>query len=171
MSNNVVPVVPNKQLEILKLIEAKELTVEEGLHYLQSEQTPTTPKAAPSPAEPQQSRPANTRPAKVLRVKVIDGDHTKVSVMLPLGLVKWTARTLQTTLNALAPAILPHALARLAKEVNPQSADKIQQNLDELDFEAICNAIIEGIDQLEGVGQFDFVTVEDGDTKVQIGIE
>ena len=173
MSNNVQPIVSNKQLEVLRLIEAKQLTVEEGMQYLQSGQHPLTPEAT-TPKPPMQAQPSQPNaisPAKVLRVKVIDGANTKVSVALPLSLVKWTARTLKTTLNTIAPAILPHALAKLAKQLNPDAASSSQSNLEEMDFDALCNVIVEGLDEIEDIGQFDFVTVEDGDTKVQIGIE
>ncbi len=172
MPNHNNQMAPKQELQVLKLIEANEITVEEGLQYLQVHQpSPGAEGSHTSQSQPQEPAGSKPRKATVLRVKVIDGDSTKVNVVLPLGLVRWSAKTVQTTLNAIAPTILPHALARLAKEINPKSAESIGDNLENLDVDAICDAIIEGLDQLEGVGPFDFVTVEDGDTTVQIGIE
>lgn len=161
-------VVPTNSLEILKRVEAGQLTVEEGLQQLQPDPPPTMDEEVYI-SQPQQPSPKSV--GKVLRIKVIEGARTKVSVAVPFALVKWSAKTLKTTLNSIAPTILPLALARLAKEINPEAAESMHENLEEIDVNAICDVIVEGLDQLEGVGQFDFVTVEDGDTKVQIGIE
>ena len=109
---------------------------------------------------------------KLLEILVFDGDPEmpNVWVALPLRLAKWAGRLLP----ALAK-LIPFALD-LGMTQNKQfrgAAHLIRENYAELDeaLATICEVIEEGIDELEDIGTFDFVSVLDGDSGVKIRIE
>ena len=116
----------------------------------------------------------NTAKGKVLKVLVFEGnlEQPKVCVAFPLGLAKWAGRLLPQ-LTKLTPLALDLAMAK--NEKSAEFAKLIHEKYTDLDLNAILTTISEmieeGFDQLEDIGRFDFVTVQDGGTKVQICIE
>ena len=109
---------------------------------------------------------------KLLKILVFDGDPEmpNVCVALPLRLAKWAGRLLPPLAE-----LIPFALD-LGMTQNKQfggAAHLIRENYAELDeaLATICEVIEEGIDELEEIGTFDFVSVLDGDSGVKIRIE
>jgi hypothetical protein len=84
----------------------------------------------------------------VLKVVVHEGDQEepKVEVTLPLKLAKWALKLL------------------------PMVEGKIKDKTD-LDIEALGELLDEGFGELEELGQFDLVKVNDGDDRVKVSIE
>ncbi len=87
-------------------------------------------------------------PSPILKVLVTEAgqEEPKVEVTVPLKLAKWALK--------LAPVV----------------EGKIKAQTD-LDFNALTELLNEGFDELEELGQFDLVKINDGDTKVKISIE
>ena len=164
MPNNTNQIVPSKNSEILKQAQSGELTADEGFRELQS-----------NPQSEQQGKPMkNSVKGKVLKILVYEGDmeQAKVCVAFPLGLAKWAGRLLPQ-FSKLMPFALD--LASMASAKSEKFSTLIQGKYSDTDFAeilmTICDVIEEGIDQLEEIGRFDFVTVQDGDSRVQICIE
>ena len=86
--------------------------------------------------------------ARILRVVVYEGEQEepKVEVTVPLRLAKW------------------------ALKLMPMVEGKIREQVD-LDVNVLKDLLDEGFDELEELGQFDLVKVNDGDTRVSISIE
>ena len=156
MSNNTTQMLTNNDLD--GLLEGGELTAEE---------------AAKQPQQ-QNPRTGSGHQGKVLKIQVFEGslDHPKVCVAFPLGLAKWAGRLLPQFAK-LTPLALDLAMA--SNDRSERYVKLIHEKYAELDFNevftTICEVIEDGIDELEEIGKFDFVTVQDGDTKVLIGIE
>ena len=111
---------------------------------------------------------------KLLKILVFDGDleAPTVCVALPLSLVKLAGRLLPPSAK-LIPLMVDLAISK-----NKQfegSAQQIREKYANFDFAevfaAICEVIEEGIDELEDIGTFDFVSVLDGNDGVVIRIE
>ncbi len=87
-------------------------------------------------------------PSPILKVLVTEAgqEEPKVEVTVPLKLAKWALK--------LAPVV----------------EGKIKAETD-LDFNALTELLNEGFDELEELGQFDLVKINDGNTKVIISIE
>jgi hypothetical protein len=85
---------------------------------------------------------------RILKIIVIEGDQEepKVEVTVPLKLAKW------------------------ALKIMPLVEGKIKEHT-ELDVNALKELLDEGFDEMEQMGQFDLVKVNDGKTKVKISIE
>jgi hypothetical protein len=85
---------------------------------------------------------------RILKIVVIEGDQEepKVEVTVPIKLAKW------------------------ALKIMPLVEGKIK-DLPEIDMNALRELLDEGFDEMEQLGQFDLVKVNDGDTKVRISIE
>lgn len=109
---------------------------------------------------------------KLLKILIFDGDleTPAVCVALPLSLAKLAGRLLPSLAK-----LIPFALD-LGMTQNKQfggAAHLIRENYADLDeaLATICEVIEEGIDELEELGAFDFVSVGDGDSGVKIRIE
>ncbi len=134
------------------------------------------PAEALQPPQPQQQNTGtgNTGKGKVLKVLVFEGDleNPKVSVAFPLGLARWAGRLLPQFAKLMPLAL---DLAMVKNEKSAEFAKLIQEKYTDLDLNTIlttiCDMVEEGFDQLAEIGQFDFVTVQDSNTKVQIRIE
>jgi hypothetical protein len=85
---------------------------------------------------------------RILKIIVMEGDQEepKVEVTVPLKLAKW------------------------ALKIMPLVEGKIKEHT-ELDVNALKELLDEGFDEMEQMGQFDLVKVNDGKTKVKISIE
>ena len=85
---------------------------------------------------------------RILKVIVHEGEQEepKVEVSVPLKLAKW------------------------ALKLMPMLEGKIKSQTD-LDFNALQELLDEGFGELEELGEFDLVKVNDGDTRVRISIE
>ncbi|MDQ1328928.1 MAG: hypothetical protein QG641_2214 [Candidatus Poribacteria bacterium] len=85
---------------------------------------------------------------RILKIVVIEGDQEepKVEVTVPIKLAKW------------------------ALKIMPLVEGKIRAQT-ELDVNALKELLDEGFDEMEQMGQFDLVKVNDGKTKVKISIE
>ena len=85
---------------------------------------------------------------RILKIVVIEGDQEepKVEVTVPIKLAKW------------------------ALKIMPLVEGKIKAHT-ELDVNALKELLDEGFDEMEQMGQFDLVKVNDGKTKVKISIE
>ncbi len=84
----------------------------------------------------------------ILKVIVHEGgqEEPKVEVTVPLKLAKW------------------------ALKLMPVVEGKIKAQTD-LDLDVLRELLDEGFGELEELGQFDLVKINDGDTRVQISIE
>ena len=109
---------------------------------------------------------------KLLKILIFDGDleTPAVCVALPLSLAKLAGRLLPSLAK-----LIPFALD-LGMTQNKQfggAAHLIRENYADLDeaLATICEVIEEGIDELEELGAFDFVSVGDEDRGVKIRIE
>ena len=109
---------------------------------------------------------------KLLKILIFDGDleTPAVCVALPLSLAKLASRLLPS-LAKLIPFALDLGMTQNKKFA--QSAHLIRENYADLEeaLATICRMIEEGIDELENLGAFDFVSVGDGDSGVKIRIE
>ena len=111
---------------------------------------------------------------KLLKILVFDGDLEvpAVCVALPLSLVKLAGRLLPLFAK-LIPLMVDLAISK-NKELEG-SAQLIREKYADFDFAevfaTICEVIEEGIDELEDIGTFDFVSVLDGNEGVTIRIE
>ena len=87
-------------------------------------------------------------PGPILKVLIREGDQeeAKVEVSVPLKLAKWALKLL------------------------PVVEDKIKAETD-LDVEALRALLEEGFDELEGLGNFDLVKINDGNASINISIE
>jgi len=85
---------------------------------------------------------------RILKIVVIEGDQEepKVEVTVPIKLAKW------------------------ALKIMPLVEGKIKAQT-ELDVNALKELLDEGFDEMEQMGQFDLVKVNDGKTKVKISME
>jgi len=85
---------------------------------------------------------------RILKIVVIEGDQEepKVEVTVPIKLAKW------------------------ALKIMPLVEGKIKEHT-ELDINALKELLDEGFDEMEQMGQFDLVKVNDGNNKVKISIE
>ena len=109
---------------------------------------------------------------KSLKILVGDLEAPVVCVALPLPLVKLAGRLLPPSAK-LIPLMVDLAISK-----NKQfegSAQLIREKYADFDFTeaftTICEVIEEGIDELEDIGTFDFVSVLDGNDGVVIRIE
>ena len=111
---------------------------------------------------------------KLLKILVFDGDLEVpvVCVALPLSLVKLAGRLLPPSAK-LIPLMIDLAISQNKRFED--SAQLIREKYADFDFAetftAICEVIEEGIDELEDIGTFDFVSVLDGNEGVAIRIE
>ena len=111
---------------------------------------------------------------KLLKILVFDGDLEApvVCVALPLSLVKLAGRLLPPSAK-LIPLMIDLAISQNKRFED--SAQLIREKYADFDFAeaftAICEVIEEGIDELEDIGTFDFVSVLDGNEGVAIRIE
>ena len=111
---------------------------------------------------------------KSLKILVFDGDleAPAVCVALPLSLVKLAGRLLPPSAK-LIPLMVDLAIGQ-NKQLEG-SAQLIREKYADFDFAetftTICEVIEEGIDELEDIGTFDFVSVLDGNDGVTIRIE
>ncbi len=87
-------------------------------------------------------------PGPILRILIREGDQeeAKVEVCVPLKLAKWALKLL------------------------PVVEGKIKAETD-LDIEALRALLDEGFDELEGLGNFDLVKINDGNASINISIE
>jgi len=160
MSNDTPHMAPMTNLEVLKRVEAGELTPEEGLQQLQS--------------QGQNVETVNTIKGKMLKVLVFEGDfeQPKVSVTLPLGLAKWAGKLIPQFVK-LGPLALDLTMINKAKSA--EVAKLMQEKYTNLDLDTtiktITEIIEEGFDELEEIGPFDLVTVQDDNNRVRICIE
>ncbi len=112
--------------------------------------------------------------AKLLKIIVFEGDvdAPQVSVALPLRLAKWAGRLLPP-LAKLIPFAIDLSMAQ-NKELG-ESAQLFREKYADFDFTevltAVAEVIEEGIDELEDIGPFDFVSVGDENEGVKIRIE
>lgn len=85
---------------------------------------------------------------RILKVVVHEGgqEEPKVEVTVPLKLAKW------------------------ALKLMPVAEGKIREHTD-IDINALQQLLDEGFDEIEELGQFDLVKVNDGDTRVKVSIE
>jgi len=85
---------------------------------------------------------------RILKIVVHEGgqEEPKVEVTVPLKLAKW------------------------ALKLMPVAEGKIKEHTD-MDLNALKELLDEGFGEMEELGQFDLVKVNDGDTKVKISIE
>lgn len=109
---------------------------------------------------------------KLLKILIFDGDleTPAVCVALPLSLAKLASRLLPS-LAKLIPFVLDLGMTQ-----NKQfggAAHLIRENYADLEeaLATICELIEEGIDELEELGAFDFVSLGDEDSGVKIRIE
>ena len=109
---------------------------------------------------------------KLLKILIFDGDleTPAVCVALPLSLAKLASRLLPP-LAKLIPFVLDLGMTQ-----NKQfggAAHLIRENYADLEeaLATICELIEEGIDELEELGAFDFVSLGDEDSGVKIRIE
>ena len=65
---------------------------------------------------------------------------------------------------------VPLKLAKWALKLMPVAEGKIKEHTD-MDLNALKELLDEGFGEMEELGQFDLVKVNDGDTKVKISIE
>ena len=114
---------------------------------------------------------------KLLKILVFDGDleAPAVCVALPLSLVKLAGRLLPPSAK-LIPLMVDLAISKKSKNKEFEgSAQQIREKYADFDFAevftTICEVIEEGIDELEDIGTFDFVSVLDGNEGVTIRIE
>ncbi len=111
---------------------------------------------------------------KLLKILVFDGDLEApvVCVALPLSLVKLAGRLLPASAK-LIPLMIDLAISQNKRFED--SAQLIREKYADFDFAetftTICEVIEEGIDELEDIGTFDFVSVLDGNEGVAIRIE
>ena len=111
---------------------------------------------------------------KLLKILVFDGDLEApvVCVALPLSLVKLAGRLLPPSAK-LIPLMIDLAISQNKRFED--SAQLIREKYADFDFAetftTICEVIEEGIDELEDIGTFDFVSVLDGNEGVAIRIE
>ena len=111
---------------------------------------------------------------KLLKILVFDGDLEApvVCVALPLSLVKLAGRLLPASAK-LIPLMIDLAISQNKRF--EESAQLIREKYADFDFAetftTICEVIEEGIDELEDIGTFDFVSVLDGSEGVTIRIE
>lgn len=85
--------------------------------------------------------------AKTFKILVYEGsDEPKIEVTVPLKLAKW------------ALSLLPVVKGEVEKHA-------------EVDFEALRNLLNEGFTELESLEPLDIVKVQDGNTRIRIGIE
>ena len=111
---------------------------------------------------------------RLLKILVFDGDleAPTVCVALPLSFVKLAGRLLPLFAK-LIPLMIDLAISK-NKEFEG-SAQLIREKYADFDFAevfaTICEVIEEGIDELEDIGTFDFVSVLDGNDGVVIRIE
>ena len=111
---------------------------------------------------------------KLLKILVFDGDLEApvVCVALPLSLVKLAGRLLPPSAK-LIPLMIDLAISQNKRFED--SAQLIREKYTDFDFAetftAICEVIEEGIDELEDIGTFDFVSVLDGNEGVTIRID
>ena len=84
----------------------------------------------------------------ILKVVVHEGgqEEPKVEVTVPLKLAKW------------------------ALKLMPVVEGKIKEQTD-LNLDALKELLDEGFDELDELGQFDLVKVNDGDSKIKVSIE
>jgi hypothetical protein len=87
-------------------------------------------------------------PGPILKVLIREGDQEepKVEVSVPLKLAKWALKLL------------------------PVVEGKIKEETD-LDLEVLQGLLEEGFDELEELGNFDLVKVNDGNASIRISIE
>ena len=85
---------------------------------------------------------------RILKVVVHEGEQEepKVEVTVPLKLAKWALKLL------------------------PVAEGKIREQTD-MDVNALKELLEEGVTEMEELGEFDLVKVNDGDTRVRISIE
>ena len=85
---------------------------------------------------------------RILKVVIIEGDQEepKVEVTVPLKLAKWALKVL------------------------PVVEGEIKKHAD-IDINALSALMDEGFDEMEKLGQFDLVKINDKDTKIRISIE
>lgn len=109
---------------------------------------------------------------KLLKILIFDGNSETpaVCIALPLNLAKLAGRLLPSLAK-----LIPFALD-LGMTQNKQfggAAHLIRENYADLDeaLATICQVIEEGIDELEDLGAFDFVSLGDEDSGVKIRIE
>ena len=132
--------------------------------------TPTIPNP---PTTPEVSESGNNK-AKLLKILVFDGDidAPEVSVALPLRLAKWAGRLLPSFAK-LIPLAIDLSMAQ-NKELG-ESAQLFREKYADFDFAEvltpIAEVIEEGIDELEDIGPFDFVSVGNKNEGVKIRIE
>ena len=109
---------------------------------------------------------------KSLKILVGDLEAPAVCVALPLSLVKWAGRLLPPSAK-LIPLMVDLAISKNTQFED--SAQLIREKYADFDFveafTTICEVIEEGIDELEDIGTFDFVSVLDGNDGVTIRIE
>jgi hypothetical protein len=132
--------------------------------------TQTTPNLPDTPHPPE----SGNNKAKLLKIIVFEGDvdAPQVSVALPLRLAKWAGRLLPP-LAKLIPFAIDLSMAQ-NKELG-ESAQLFREKYADFDFAevltAVAEVIEEGIDELEDIGPFDFVSVMDENEGVKIRIE
>ncbi len=110
---------------------------------------------------------------KLLKILVFDGDleAPAVCVALPLSLVKLAGRLLPPSAK-LIPLMVDLAISENKQFEGSQLIREKYADFDFVEtFTAICEVIEEGIDELEDIGTFDFVSVLDGNDGVTIRIE
>jgi hypothetical protein len=85
---------------------------------------------------------------RILKVVIFEGDQEepKVEVTVPLKLAKWALKVL------------------------PVVEGEIKKHAD-IDINALSALMDEGFDEMEKLGQFDLVKINDKDTKIRISIE
>ena len=112
-----------------------------------------------------------------MKILVFDGDleAPAVCVALPLSLVKLAGRLLPPSAK-LIPFMIDLAISKKSKNKESEGATQlIREKYADFDFAeifaTICEVIEEGIDELEEIGTFDFVSVLDGSDGVVIRIE
>lgn len=137
---------------------------------------PTTPNPPTTPEVPE----SGNNKAKLLKILVFGGDNwtpegveaAAVSVALPLSLAKWVGRLLPR-LAKLIPFAIDLSMAQ-NKELG-ESAQLFFEKYADFDFAealtAVAEVIEEGIDELQDIGPFDFVSVGNENEGVKIRIE
>jgi len=85
---------------------------------------------------------------KIFKVLIIEGEQQepKVEVTVPIKLAKWALRLL------------------------PLVDGKIKAHPD-IDMNALKELLDEGFNEMEEIGEFELVKINDGDTKIRISIE
>ncbi len=84
----------------------------------------------------------------ILKVVIHEGgqEEPKVEVTVPLKLAKWALKLL------------------------PVVEGKIKEQAD-INFDALRELLDEGFDELEELGQFDLVKINDGDSRIKVSLE